>query len=454
MLDYNHTFDVDPAATRGIGGQIEFDANLTSLSAQSASFQAVGPRVLDSAYGLYDVCNNYVPGRTSGSSCLLRGVGGDYTRATATATYQRKVIDPLGEVWTPFAYARVNAETLGLNTTNVYGFSSAAGSSSYSNASQAAFVGQSGTTANLIPAVGVEYRYPFFAHTALGSVTVEPIGQIIARPSNEIGTRTLVNLDAQSLVFDSTNLFDRDKFSGYDRFETGVRANYGGQVSFDLKNGGYARFTAGQSAQVAGTNAYATPDAANIGLSSGLDKRLSDYVAGATVSPFPLLSFGTQARFDSSTLENRRVDAVANVNLGSLTGGVQFANYQAQPVIGYDVRREGLSFSGKYKFTPNYFAQGNVTFDMSRHLYPEALIGGSNNGPFAVAALGIGAGYTDECTSFSLNYSSVYQDNGTGTYERNQTVLVSLQLRTLGDATFSRSALNNSSATSGLDGVR
>ena len=91
-------------------------------------------------------------------------------------------------------------------------------------------------------------------------------------------------------------------------------------------------------------------------------------------------------------------------------------------MIGYDVRREGLAFTTKYKFAQNYFAQGNVTFDMSRHLYPAALISSTNSGPFAVAALGIGAGYTDECTTFSVNYSSVYQDNGTGTFTRNQTV--------------------------------
>jgi len=43
--------------------QAELDFNLTSLSASSASFQAVGPRVLDNAYGLYDICTNYVPGQ-------------------------------------------------------------------------------------------------------------------------------------------------------------------------------------------------------------------------------------------------------------------------------------------------------------------------------------------------------------------------------------------------------
>ena len=35
------------------------------------------------------------------------------------------------------------------------------------------------------------------------------------------------NEDAQSFVFDTTNLFDRDKFSGYDRIEGGTRANLG-----------------------------------------------------------------------------------------------------------------------------------------------------------------------------------------------------------------------------------
>ncbi len=449
VLDYNRTVDIDPARSHGIGGQLEFDFNLTSLSAESASFQAVGPRVLDSTFGLYDTCNVFVPGRTSGSSCLLRGIGGDYTRATGQVNYQRKYIDQLGEVWTPFAFARVNGETLDLNTST-----NSISTTGSTNSNQTAFV-QSGTTGNLIPGVGLEYRYPFLTNTRYGSFMVEPVGQIIARPNNVIGTQSQVNLDAQSLVFDTTNLFDWNKFSGYDRFETGLRANYGGQASVTLKNGAYASFVFGQSAQIAGNNAYATPDAANVGLSSGLDKPLSDYVAGATITPFPLLSFGAQGRFDSATLENRRVDLTTSINLGALTGGIQFANYEAQPLIGYDVRREGLALTSKYKITDNYFLQGNVTFDMSRHLYPEALIDYTNPGPFAVAALGVGGGYSDECTTFTINYTSVYQDNGTGSFGRNQTVLVSLQLRTLGDASFAKNTTTTTAtATSGLDGVR
>ena len=461
VWDYNKTFDIDPAKSSGIGGQAELDFNLTSLSASSASFQAVGPRILDSAYGLYDICQStvtktnplglYVPGQVFGD-CLLRGVGGDYTRATVEASWKRKYIDPVGEVFTPFAFARLNGEWLDINTTNSYTFASIAGSSTYLNASQPNFLGNTNPSffGEFIPGIGLDYRYPFLAKTSFASMVFEPIGQIVSRPNQQIGSNSLVNLDAQSLVFDDSTLFDWSKYSGYDRFETGTRVNYGAQFTMNFDKGGYANIIGGQSYQLAGTNSYATPDAANVGLSSGLDTRLSDYVGALTIAPNSIFSFIAKARFDVSSMAARRLDLIANYNFGALTGAVQFADYEAQPVIGYDVRREGLAISSRYKLSDNYFAQGNITFDMSRHLYPPYVIGYSNPGPFAIAAFGVGGGYQDECTTFSVNYSSIYQDYGGGTLIRNQTVLLQLQLRTLGEAKFNQTFLN----TSSLDGVK
>jgi LPS-assembly protein len=450
VLDYNRTFDIDPSKSFGIGGQAEIDFNLTSLSASSASFQSVGQPVYDSAYGLYNVCTNYVPGQVTGT-CLLRGVGGDYTRATGQASWERQYIDPIGEVFTPFAFARVNGEWLDLNTTNSYTFASTVGSSTYYNASQLNFTGynQPPVFGELMPGAGLDYRYPFLVKTGFGSGVLEPIVQIVARPNQQIGSQSLVNLDAQSLVFDTSNLFDWSKYSGYDRFETGTRLNYGGQFTMNFNGGAYANIMAGQSYQLAGTNSYATPDAANVGLSSGLDTRLSDYVSSLTIAPNPLLSFLAKARFDVSSFEPRRIDVSTNLNFGALIGSIQFADYQAQPVIGYYVRREGLSLSAIYKISQNYFAQGNITFDMSRQYYPEYLIGYTYPGPFVPAAFGVGAGYQDDCVSFSVQYSSIYQDYGTTSLTRNQTFLVQLQLRTLGATKFTQSYLNSTT----LDGV-
>lgn len=450
IIDYNRTFDIDPAKTHGIGGQVEADFNFTSLNSQAASYQNVGARTLDGAYGLYDVCNVYQPGRTLGNSCLLRGIGGDYTRATAQLTYQRQYIDPIGEVWTPFAFARLNGAMLNLNTTNVSYFNNSGATASFTNASQTNFLpGGSGTTGYVVPGVGVEWRYPFLTRLPFGNFVAEPVAQVIARPDRVLGSTSLVNLDAQSLVFDSNNLFDWNKFSGYDRFETGLRANYGGRFTLNMNNGGYAKVTLGQSAQLAGQNGYAVPDAANIGLSSGLDTRASDYVAGATFSPAPFLTLGGQGRFDVSTMQARRYDGIAQLNFGKLTGGVQYASYQAQPLIGYSVRRSGLLLNGRYDFIDHYFVNGNITFDLSRSAYPLTQTLGQNIGTFPIASFGVGAGYTDECTTFLVSYTSYYQYVGIGP-SLNNTILVSLQLRTLGDLSFSRV----SGAGTGLDNTR
>ncbi|HLH12449.1 MAG TPA: LPS assembly protein LptD [Methylovirgula sp.] len=448
VLDYNKMFNVDPAKTNGVGGNVTLDFNLTNLSAGLANYQAVGAQDLDKAYGLYNVCPSYTPGTTTGS-CLLRGIGGDYSRVTADVSWQRQYVDPVGEVWTPFAFARVNGQWLDLNTTNADVFTSASGASIIPNAAQTNFV-TSGTNGYVVPGAGLEYRYPILANTDAGSLVVEPIGQLIARPNNLIGADTLVNLDSQSLVFDTTNLFTWDKYSGYDRFETGTRANYGGEATFNFKNGGYINVTAGQSVQVAGTNSYASPDAANVGLSSGLDTPWSNYVASLTFVPGPLISFTTQEQFDQATLQPVRLDAVTSVNLGSWTGSAQFADYKSQPVLGYYVRRQGLALSSKYQINANYFVQGNVTFDMSRQFYPPSLIGYNNPGPFAIAAVGAEAGYQNDCTTVTASYTSVYQDNGYGTFVHNQTLLFEIQLRTLGDASFKQASYNGGS----LDGIK
>ena len=82
---------------------------------------------------------------------------------------------------------------------------------------------------------GAEYRYPFIATTGNVAHVFEPIAQIIGRPDSVgIDQSEIPNEDAKSLVFDDTILFDIDKFSGYDRIETGTRANVGGRYTAQL----------------------------------------------------------------------------------------------------------------------------------------------------------------------------------------------------------------------------
>lgn len=450
LLDYNRAFDVDPAKTFGIGGQIELDANFTSTSASIANYESIHPRTLDSIWGLYNVCQIYSPASDPYQSrCLLRGVGGDYEHGTAMASWKRKAIDPIGGVWTPFAFARFTGSYLNYDTTNAYPAYNALGVP-IPNAAQNLFVNGADDTVRgqATPAVGMEWRYPLIARSAYGDLVFEPIAQVVARPS-QTSIPSLVNMDAQSLVFDDSNLFEWSKYSGYDRFETGTRLNYGGQATFTLPNGGFINAMAGQSRQLAGKNGYSTADAANVGLSSGLDTRTSDWVGRFAFAPSSLVSFVAKGRFDPDGLRARRLDLIASFKLDPLTLNLQYANYASQPAIGFDMRRQGLTANGRYDLTKNYFLTGSVTFDMSRYLYNSltavpalntTLTGANVIGAaplFSIAALGLGAGYRDECTTLMVNYSSVYQAQAsTGLPARNQTIMVSLQLRTLGDAKF------------------
>ena len=109
-----------------------------------------------------------------------------------------------------------------------------------------------------MPTVGLEYRYPFINVQPWGTTTIEPIAQVIIRP-NESYAGKLPNEDAQSMVFDASNLFSVDKFSGYDRVEGGGRANVGVQATTQFDRGGSVNVLFGQSYQLFGLNSFAVP---------------------------------------------------------------------------------------------------------------------------------------------------------------------------------------------------
>ena len=146
---------------------------------------------------------------------------------------------------------------------------------------------------------------------SFGTQTITPIAQFIVRPS-ELIPQIQPNEDAQSLVFDETNLFAWNKFSGYDRIEGGTRLNYGLQYTANFANGGHANVIAGESIQVAGQNSYTLFDVANTGMESGLDKTFSNFVVGEMIQPTSApISLLSKQQFDSSTLQLDRFDAIA-----------------------------------------------------------------------------------------------------------------------------------------------
>jgi LPS-assembly protein len=432
-FDYHRTFAIDPDKTNGVGGEASVTLNAASVNQTQALYQAVGAQQFDKTYNLYSTCNTYTPGTTA-NNCLLRGIAGDYSRATADLSWQRKFVDPVGEEWTPFVFGRVTGESTSLSTGETYSY----GVTAIPNSAQPAFFNgaSSGSSVTGMPGIGLEYRFPFVSNSALGQQIIEPIAQVIVRP-NETIPKIQPNEDAQSLVFDETNLFAWDKYSGFDRTEGGTRLNYGAQYTASFADGGHANVVGGESIQVAGQNSYTIADAANTGLESGLDKRFSNYVAGETLQPFSTpVSFTSKQQFDSSTWNLTRLDGIISASAGSWKTSIDYGRYAAQPDLGWLYPREGVGATASYKFNKLTFS-GGVTLDMSRHYFDTA---GANSSRYYPTNYQVGVAYSDDCTTFKVSYTSVFSDPISTTpgvptppATRDQSILFELDLRTLGD---------------------
>src|SRR6185312_965112 len=236
----------------------------------------------------------------------------DSDRLIVEGNWRRQMIDGIGEVFTPFGQLRGD----------VYNVSGVDNSTVTGSEDLVTKNPDNGFVARGDAVAGLEYRYPFVATT--GSVThiFEPIAQIIARPDTAGNQQDIPNEDAISLVFDDTLLFDIDKFSGYDRIETGTRADVGMRYTAQLASGAYAQAVFGQSYQIAGQNEFDTA----FYRSAGLATDDSDFVSGLYLQATSNLSFSAQTRFDHETFDIRRSDLGSWARYGPAQIKVNYAD--------------------------------------------------------------------------------------------------------------------------------
>jgi LPS-assembly protein len=353
-----------------LGGEVSYKTNFTNLDRESAVFDPINSTA--AANGLCTTTSADPMARLP-TNCLLRGMPGTYTRLTGEADWRRSFTDSAGEIWTPFASIR--ADAINADISNQPGVSN--------------FLPVGDTQAlRVMPTVGLEYRYPFINVQPWGTTTVEPIAQVIIRP-NESYAGKLPNEDAQSLVFDTSNLFSVDKFSGYDRVEGGGRANAGVQATTQFDRGGSVTTVFGQSYQLFGLNSYSVADVTNTGVDSGLQTPKSDYVASISYSPNRTYTISTRARMDQATGEVQRFEAEARANFDRWSVSVTYGDYAAQPDIGYLTRREGILGTGSVKVATNWVMTGSARWDLVANQINQYVVG---------------AGYVDDCFVLAANY--------------------------------------------------
>ncbi|MBX3529953.1 MAG: LPS-assembly protein LptD [Rhizobiaceae bacterium] len=383
LLDYSYTID-RPVA----GGELAFDVNVQHVRRDalytSPTALATGTKVL--------------------------GIAGNSSRFTAEAVWRKRMIAPGGLVITPLLHARGDAI---LSNPTAATQATIAGSTIDGAAVPSDL--RSNYQRGMVTA-GLEASWPFLFTTRRTTHIIEPVAQVFARPDAPFGSVLgIPNEDAQSMVFDAGNLFERDKFSGYDLMEGGVRANVGFRYTGTFGKNWVVSAIAGQSYHLAGTNTFATPNLVYAGAFSGLETPRSDYVAATTIRAPRGTELLVGGRFDETTLAMRRLDVRASGTIGTVSASLGYAFIQAQPLYGFAIDRHQVSASASAKVHDYWKAFGAAAYDLQA---------------MNLISTSIGFGYDDECFGFTFSAAQSY---GAGNSVTGRSFGVQISFRTIGD---------------------
>ncbi|WP_181177540.1 LPS-assembly protein LptD [Mesorhizobium sp. B4-1-1] len=390
-LDYAYVPDTSVA-----GGQLSFNVNARVISRNR----------LDETFDKFSNVER-VP-----------GIEGQSSRLSAEAEWKRTFTTDNGLQLTPLLAFRGDAGYVNANSASL-----AAVNDMATNLGQD--VDMRSSLARYMATLGLEARWPLLFSMPSSSHILEPTAQVFVRPNEQyVGGLAIPNEDAQSFVFDATTLFERDKFSGYDRIEGGTRANVGFRYSGAYDNGWGTNAIFGQSYQLAGENSFTAPDLVNVAAESGLDKRTSDYVGLVGFNSPSGFSGSLSGRFDEQTFEVRRAEVKAAYSSLPISLSAKYAFIEAQPLYGFTTDRHELTLGASTHLAQNWRLFGTGTYDIETNVLVKD---------------GVGFAYNDSCFTYIMTYS---QTRDTVTKEVSQNIGFNLSFRTLGDFGSSTSSID------------
>ena len=309
---------------------------------------------------------------------ITRPSGEDDQRAVAQARYEALLTTPLGQRITLTGQVRADG----------YHVSDA------DKLAQQQYAGDNGWQGRIIPAAALDVQWPF-AGPALGGVqTITPRVQFVASPF--VTNDAIPNEDARAIDLTENNLFDINRFPGYDRWEGGGRVSYGLTYTLDRPKWRVLG-EVGQSYRLS-----SAPDLFPAG--TGLTTPLSDIVARVSIQYGRFLSLTDRFRLDKGNLAIRRQEA--DLTLGTNRNYVQLAYTRLHRNIGIEDLPDTheARAAARFQFARYWSLFGSTILDLGGT--PLTTI--ANNDEFQPIRHRIGLAYDDECFSFSFSWRRDY----------------------------------------------
>ena len=338
-----------------------------------------------------------IAGNTLG---LYRTDGQGEARAVASARWDRSILTTLGQRITATAMVRGDA----FDSWNT------------SEATLPEYAGSGKVKARILPLVALDAEWPFAGPAFGGTQTITPRVQLVAAGGGR--NDGVPNEDARAVDLEDSNIFDLNRYPGYDRWEGGSRVTYGFEYAFQRPRFALTTELA-QSARF--------DDKGDLFPSgTGLEGNLSDIVGRTTLKYGSFVSLTHRFRLDKSNFSVRRneIDIALGTARTYATIGYIKLNRDINTEDLQD--REEVRVGARVAFAKYWSVFGSAIIDLtSRSEDPTSTSDG-----FSPTRSRLGVAYEDECFRFGVSWRRDY--NADRDFRRGNTYSLTLAFKNLG----------------------
>lgn len=242
-----------------------------------------------------------------------------------------------------------------------------------------------GVNGRFIPEAEARWRYPLI-NPQFSKLTIEPQLSFITSP-NGGNPNKIPNQDSQEAELSDANLFASNRFSGFDRIETGTRVNYG--IRTDIQE-----FMGGNHLNTLFGQVYRFKSEENL-KQNNIDAEFSDFVGRISYDYNSALSFNYRFALDQEDLSVKRSEIGSWIRKYPFSLNINYVGLDDVNDIGIltpaNIDKKQLYVNGSYDITKEWSVNGNIRRGLS--------------GDGEMISNGAGIGYSMDCAKFLLGYN-------------------------------------------------
>ena len=254
-----------------------------------------------------------------------------------------------------------------------------------------------------------EVSYPFVKRLEESQFVVEPIFSVTSGTNVDFDD-DIPNEDSQDFTLDPSNLFEPNRFPGYDLIEDRSRMTYGLRSGWYGDNGYKGEVFLGQSRRF-------VDDDNPFNRGTGLSEQKSDYVGQISATLAQYFTMDYRFQLESETLASRRHELDTYLSWDRLQLGTGYLYAAGIDSTDLNVTREQIRPTGRFRFYDDWWVFGAASYDL-----------GENKG-LRQAAYGVD--YQGQCMTFSVTGERTLTEESTG--DSGTEFMVRIGLKNLGE---------------------